>query len=110
VLVLCPFRPRGIGGAPAFGVVASVQMTWPREMLTRLKAIKILLHRRIAGLECGIEDLLKSLIQTMAACDSACFGLGLGSATIMNVLIVLIVTRHPVQLTIVSNIRKCGLY
>ena len=85
-------------------------MTGPPKMLTRLKPIKILLHRRITRLEYEIKVLLKSLIQTMTTYDSACFDLRLDSATIMNVLIVLIVTRHPVQLTIVSNIRKYDLY
>ena len=41
----------------------------------------------------------------MTTYDSVSFDLRLASGTIMNVLIVLIV-RHPVQLTIVSHIRK----
>ena len=42
----------------------------------------------------------------MTTYDSVCFDLRLASVTIMNVLIVLIVTSIPVQLTIVSHIRK----
>ena len=42
----------------------------------------------------------------MTSYDSVCFDLRLASVTIINVLIVLIVTSNPVQLTIVSHIRK----
>ena len=79
------------------------------QMLTRLKPIKFLLHRHITGFRQKIKLLLKSLIQPMTTYDSVSFDLRLASGTIMNVLIVLIV-RHPVQLTIVSHIRKYDLY
>ena len=45
----------------------------------------------------------------MATYDSVCFDLRMTSVTIMNVLIMLIVTRHLVQLTLVSHIRKYDL-
>ena len=53
---------------------------------------------------------MKSSIQPMTIYDSVCFDLTLASSTIMNVLIVLIATRHPVQLTTVSHIRKYDIY
>ena len=47
-----------------------------------------------------IELLLESVVQLMTTYDSVCFDLRLASVTIMNVYIVLIVIRHPVQLTL----------
>ena len=53
---------------------------------------------------------MKSLIQPVTTYDSVCFDLRLVSVTIMDVLIVLIDTKHLGQLTIVSHIRKYNIY